>query len=267
MLIVVVIYEENIFSTNVYKSLLKYVTNRVYIFDNSKRCLFDREIEDNWIYNFNGSNDGISKAYNIASIFARKHNFQWMIFCDQDTIFPKNFVKTIITHIDNFPDIKLFVPNIILENGKFISPLRKYFCFTKASNKLRSGILEIEKYVIINSGMVVSLESFLQCGGYNEKVWLDYSDLQFIERFGRFNKNFYAINIIAKQNFSGLETDTVKLVNRFKIFCDSVLHYKSFTLVGRIKIFILVLKRVLSLTIKTRKIQFINLYIKYYLLK
>lgn len=267
ILVVVVIYEENIFQTEIYDSLLSRITEPVYVYDNSSKLLCDREIPGNWTYVFSGTNDGISHAYNTAAQFARISGIDWLLFCDQDTRFPYNYIETVKDTLLKNENISLFAPNVMLRNGNFLSPLKKILKMTKMSRDKRMGIFPLNKYAIINSGMVVSLNKFWECGGYNEKVWLDFSDLQFIDRYCKYNSLFYIMDAVCIQNFSNLETDYNTLKIRYNKFCDSVSNYEATSILGNFEIYLLAFKRAVSLSVRTKKISFIKIFLFTFFLK
>ncbi len=68
--------------------------------------------------------------------------------------------------------------------------------------------------------MLVKLEAFHEVGGYNEKVKLDFSDFQFIERFRKVYKTFYVIDIICEQDFSDDEISLPTQAKRFRYYCE-----------------------------------------------
>lgn len=273
LLIVIVIYETKIYDSVAFKSLSEnitdnYVNFKIIIYDNSKckseEISFRDSLLENYIWDSN--NGGVSKAYNYAARYAKANGFDWLLLADQDTIFPRNIIENYIEAINNNQDIKLFLPKVrVAPNGKFMSPVKNYFFITSLSNTAPSKIINPSKYGIINSGMLINVDAFWNVGGYNNKVWLDYSDFQFIERFSNKYHKAFVIDNECIQSFSNDNPDFNQKITRFKLFCSSVKNYQALKPLNKLWIGYSVLKRAISLTVKSRGIEPLYIFLKYYL--
>jgi GT2 family glycosyltransferase len=240
------------------------------VYDNSTQS----EIKDGSIFSVghlkihyfhDPSNPGVSKAYNFASRYALQLKKRWILLLDQDTTFPIDAISTYIAAIKDYPAIKLFAPVLSLSDGRIVSPSR-YFCKRGfALKNITSGVHSLKNISPINSGILIDLDAFTICGGYNEKVKLDFSDFQFIERFKRNFNQFCVLNIIALHEFSNAETNTEKLNQRFVYYCDGAKNSERNTSGDWLKYFIVVLVRATSLVYRTKNIVFFKTFIYHYL--
>ena len=266
ILIVTVLYNQRLTDTNVYKSLLVNFPY-VYIQDNSsdsKDRVRNEQLPENWVYVAAPENPGLSKAYNSAARYAREKSINWIIIADQDTVFPVDYIDKVREAILEDRE-KLLVPVVKLENGLVLSPAKRMGYFPKMSRTIPSGRLKLRDYAIINSGMAVKTELFEETGGYNEKVFLDMSDVQFLERVANLYPHAKVISACCLQNFSAASDKGDKQIARFSLFCRSVRNYESTRKGGGTMIGGVVLKRMLNLVISTRRLKPVRIYIQEYL--
>lgn len=242
-----------------------------YIYDNSP--VIDTEADSLLrqypmsIYFNDINNSGISKAYNKASEYAAKNNFNWLLLLDQDTMLPTNLLSSYIRAINNNPQINLFVPRVKIKDNKYISPCFYYLKQGHIMRKIPCGLLKIRHYSVINSGIMISLQSFSDLGGYNERVYLDYSDHEFIARFKKKYKYVYVIDNDIIQNFACVSTNLHALVDRYRILCDCVNNIHRDSRLDDILYSIMLFKRAVHLAIKTKHIIFLKIFCNYRLSK
>ncbi len=266
-LAVIVIYNELIDDSDSLNSLDRaFMSDKkmdVLVYDNSKTA---QNIENtkfvnfNFLYHHNPNNDGIGAAYNLGGEIALKRSKKWLLLLDQDTNFARDyFVKMNEASVHN-PEIKLFAPILKISNSIILSPCR-FKCFYGSHLKTISpGINDFSNNQPINSGIMVRLEAFVKAGGYNEKVKLDYSDHQFIERFKKIEKYYYVINSIGEQNFSGLENDLDKILIRFKYFCIGALNFETTTLYKYFLLHLFLVLKLIKKTVKHKTLKFFPVY-------
>jgi len=157
------------------KSYLPFV-GKLYIMDNTnnKKNTYSEEMD--MPYKFNGdenkivylqsvTNLGISKAINIAVGKAKVDGFSHILLMDQDSAFDKSqievYLKFIVSDMESGKNFDLYGP-------------------TREENKE----LEVESGIpIMTSGSIVSIDQFLDVGGYNEKLFIDEVDHEFSLRF------------------------------------------------------------------------------------
>ncbi|VEB96365.1 rhamnosyltransferase [Cedecea lapagei] len=242
------------------------------------------EIKDFFVYNnspseytvpnkYNGANihvvndyknSGVSKAYNEGLSYARKLGYTHVLLLDQDTTFPKHSIDVYKNALAKSPFINLFSPILKTKNEKICSPLR-YKCHRGFTvDDFKPGEYSLEHYSPINSGMLINVEAAVNCGGYNEDVYLDFSDFQFIERFKRYNEKFIVVDLVLLQDFSGEETNVSKLLTRFNIYCECAKRCERNGFNDDFIYFMMVFARALKLVVKTRKLTFIKCFYKKY---
>lgn len=269
ILFILVLYNQEFYSTKVYGSLLKHIENEdIFIWDNSLNPILNVALYDTkYNYRYSDRNLGVSHPYNEGCIFAIDHGYQWVTFLDQDTLFSENYLLELHSSLENHSNIKLFCPIHKLSNGLYLSPVRSIWkCSTLSTNCIK-GMFNIEKYVIINSGLTINIDLFKKTGGYNEKTFLDYSDFQFLDRCSKYISIGYCIDSICLQEFSNNILNVDSLLNRFELFCKSLRGCEISSFKTYIGYQIVVLKRLLSLIYRLKSLYPICIYYKYYLRK
>ncbi len=267
ILFVVVLYNQIFKDTNVYKSLLNRISTRnIFIWDNSTSSELNNGLDSSGFqYVYSLQNRGVSFSYNKAFEYADQKGFQWMVLLDQDTIFSDTFLEKLRLAMYQHPEIRIFCPLHQLTNGLYLSPVKFFMRFTRLSKKRISGVINITEYAIINSGLVVSVDLFKKVGGYNEKVFLDYSDFQFLKRCTQVDTKAFCIASVCIQDFSDNCIDKEKLLNRFSLFCQSLKGYENKTIGDTIECGLVVLKRCLSLAYRLKSFQPFEIYYNQYI--
>lgn len=219
---VVVLYNVNIEDTETYHSLQKQTNSnfKILFVDNSTIVTSNAQYASNKGIDYvsmNG-NAGISNAYNCAIEFLyTKANY--LIWLDDDTTLPFNFIDMIIKQLDK-QDIKVWLP-LVTSNQRIISPTKP-----KEWNKYFSTVEEIEnelpQVTAINSGMCVSMSCY-ETYRYDNRIFLDYVDHVFMEHV---REKQYAIGLLPVelvQNFSmDTKGNTESVQQRFNIFMNDV---------------------------------------------
>lgn len=267
ILIVIVIYNQRITETNVYKTLLS-ENETVFIYDNSPTSQPIDSLPKKWIYIHDPSNPGLSKAYNIAAKYASTNGYSWILISDQDTSYPANAIERYRAYIGYNIHVRMFIPKVRLQDTTYLSPIKSRFYVSRISTSVpSSGEIKLKNYAVINSGILVTTDSFLSCGGYNDKVFLDFSDFQFIERFESQFKTAYLTDIVIQQNFSDKSDTPAKKLHRFEIFCQSLEGYECIQRKDLIFIRLTILRRAIALTIKIRSLKPIKKFLRRYIFK
>jgi len=265
LLLVIVIYKEKLKDSETYKSLISnYPDMPLFIYDNSPVSQHSQdEFNNNVKYVSDTSNVGLSYAYNRAAEYANEKGYKWVLLMDQDTLFCKNILEMFVAAINENPAVSIFAP--IVYSGKILLSPTKNKIFSKIKKPI-TGLLPLSEYNVINSGMLINVDAMMSVGGYNEEVWLDYSDYEFLNRMR--NKGFlnlYIINRICYQTFSeDVQTPKQKL-DRYIVFCSCLKKCKKDTLRKNIFFLYQAIKRMLSLLIKTRSISPILIFKRNYL--
>lgn len=239
----------------------------LFIYDNSQKKsripIFNNiNIEQ---YVWDPTNPGVSKAYNVGVQYAKTIQKEWVLLLDQDTDFKLGVVSEYINAIENSNDIRLFCPILYLENFTIFSPFRKFFKRGFTIKNISPGILPLNKYAPVNSGMLLNTDAFLSSGGYNENVPLDFSDFEFIRKFSKKNRSFMVLNCSAIQNFSNEETDPKVLNARFRFFCIGIKYSIRHNYMDHIQFLLVAAARTFILTKRTKKMIFVKTLYQEYL--
>ncbi|MBD5267197.1 MAG: hypothetical protein HDS41_03265 [Bacteroides sp.] len=268
LLVVIILYKKDLEDSIAYQTLTKASAKSFLIYDNSPVPGKTPSVHNAKIhYVSDTSNQGLSHAYNYAADYAIKHGFDWIFISDQDTFFHDGIIREYDRAVKENPDIKLFLPHVrIAVDGKYMSPVKINRYFAKLSDSAPAGIINPGNYAIINSGMMINTAAFINAGGYNEKVWLDFADFQFIERFARKYDRAFVIDLDCIQSFSDKEDTITQKIARYKNFCSSVKHYQPIKASDRFWIFLVTLKRCASLCAQSKKLTPISIFLKEYIL-
>ncbi len=214
------------------------------------------------------SNPGLSHAYNRAANFAAENGYKWLMLADQDTFFEKDIISKYIFASHKYPEVKFFCPAVTTtDTHHLLSPVKQILYFSRPTRykKFENILIDISSYAIINSGMLINLETFYKAGGYNENVSLDFSDFQFIERLSTISRNACVIDSEAQQDFSNDTQSSEQKLKRYSRFCISLKGYKCNSSLKKIFLNLLVIKRAVSLSLSTKTLLPFNLYLKKYL--
>lgn len=199
------------------------------------------------------NNSGVSKAYNEAAIYAKKNAFQWLLLLDQDTVLPSNIMNIYMEAIREHNDIPLFAPKVKIADKKYISPCAFYLKHGHWLRKVNSGLTKTKYRSVINSGLLISLKAYLNSGGYNDKVYLDYSDHEFFTRFKSLYRYFYVLNVELLQDFACVSKDSDKLLKRYRILCDCVQNVSKKSFGERLLYYFVLFRRGVHLYYLTRE--------------
>jgi len=267
LLLVIVIYKEKLMDSNSYKSLISnYPYMPLFIYDNSPVAQHSQsEFKQNVKYISDISNVGLSYAYNCAAEYAKEKGYEWILLLDQDTLFCGNIIEMFKMAIQGNPGVNIFAP-IIFSGNLLISPA-KINIFRKLRKPI-TGLLPLLEYNVINSGMLVNVEAMQSVGGYNEDVWLDHSDYEFLNRMRKGGYlNLFIIDGICYQSFSDhIQTPQQKL-DRYAIFCMCLQKCEKNTLIDNLFFLYQALKRMVSLLFKTKSLKPIVIFTRNYLTK
>ena len=228
------------------------------VYDNSPSPCLD--ISDNAInYISDPSNPGLSTAYNHAASYAKENGYDWLMLLDQDTIFVDDrYINVCLKLISELKDVVVAVPRVITAKGSLLSPTIHRHHVSTGVGYSQGKYHPLKNALIINSGMLVKVDAFLQVGGYNERVAVDLSDFQFIDRLSREHDSFYAIDYQLEQPFSNDSDDIETLRKRYRLFCRSCRNYEGKW--GTRLIFILLMaRRALSLSLRTGHFIFLGI--------
>ena len=236
----------------------------IFVYDNSPMKQNESIKVGKYIHDI--CNGGLGKAYNAACVYAKENGYQWLMLLDQDTYFPENAIENYNEAIVSQSSVSMITPRHIIENGKFISPTPYHMFTSHVCTDAPTGIVKFSDASPINSGMLVSVESFCHSGGYYENIWLDFSDVAFIEKYKKLYHEYYVMaNVICRQTFSGIETDKKKIYQRFCIYLECARNFRKCVHGISLALTVATIRPTLSRTLKTLNLKYIFAYFKYYL--
>lgn len=266
-LAVVVIYNQQLNDSTTLQSLTKSLGTdnilEVIIYDNSK---YAQSLDDIRFKNFrihyihNHENPGVSLAYNYGAEKAEQLKKEWLLILDQDTHFAEDFFDKMNQGILENPQIKLFAPVLKLSNNKILSPCKFNFFHGRHLKSVHVGVNSLRINQPVNSGLIISLKTFFLAGGYNNKVKLDFSDHQFIERIKKIENQYYVVDSEGEQDFSGMENDLQKIKNRFISYCNGAMNFETSKYYQRFYLHFFLGLKLLKISVKHKSLFFCKIY-------
>lgn len=227
---VIVLYKTDILQSVSYQSMLMGKKDiSLLIYDNSPISSSSHDKLDpawNTVYHHDPLNSGLSAAYNLGAEIAQQSAKSHLILLDQDTTFPSGILDQYEDSITKFEGIGLFSPILKMNNGLVMSPCRYKNHRGKAIESINPGLHSLDRYMPVNSGLCISVNSFFSAGGYNVKVKVDGADFQFLERYKTIDKRFVVMDAICTQDFSAFDPNFESVMKRFVIYQNDVSNYE-----------------------------------------
>lgn len=150
---------------------------------------------------FMKKNNGIANAFNQAAMTAMNETSKYILFLDQDTIIDDaKCLKKLVEEYQSINDTHKIALGCSFVNAQTAKPyFLKYKLFSR-KYYADSGVAEVDS--LITSGMLVDLKKFIQSGMFDQKLFMDFVDMEWSQRvkhlgykiFGTFNiKLFHPI--------------------------------------------------------------------------
>lgn len=265
ILVVVVLYQQRLTDSKTFISLTQNAATisgklTFLVFDNSKDAdsipnMRNVEI----IYQHHPANLGVSAAYNEGYRIALTRKKKWLLLTDQDTDFPKRIISEYQLAIQQHSHIHLFAP-VMKDRYGIISPFSLLGGKGVRIKKMDQEIYPLKRFKIINSGLLISLEAFERSGGYDERFPVDYSDISFIDRVVKNDREFCLVKTTCFHNFSDSNerSNLSDMLSRFELFCKAVRLYKTSSDQSVLLAWI-ILPHALKLSIKMRRLLFLRI--------
>lgn len=214
----IVIYNKSCIESTTFKFISNYSKKiKIIIFDNSTIDCGNKEYcEVNGIsYYTMNQNIGLSRAYNFILNKIKLDKSNYLLILDDDTTLNDEYIKDVLESINqNAADVLL---PLVWSKNELISPSYLSFnCRVKRIKNLR--VINKRKITAINSGMVVRTDIYNDIK-YNENLFLDYVDHDFIKRVRENNYKIKILNSSIYQAFSRNEKQSLSNVKiRFNIY-------------------------------------------------
>jgi rhamnosyltransferase len=216
---IIILYKKDIkFLSKKIKNIYAEVDN-FYIINNSYeqiKNLKDKKIN---IINLN-VNLGIAAAQNLAINLSYKNKDDFILFSDQDTIFPPNFIKNILNFFfyckKKYGNLFAVAPNLYDRNKKVLSG------FVKRNTFFRKNIFKNKSHLennndskiteAMSSGMFIDANKLKKIGYLNENFFLDWVDFDLCWRALKKGYNIIGSRNIIASHFLG--SDSVKIFRK-----------------------------------------------------
>jgi glycosyltransferase involved in cell wall biosynthesis len=156
------------------------------------------------IYYHDGSNPGLSFAYNIALKNASLLNLKWLLLLDQDTNFtPEYFEEILELEINKLPNnVVAVLPRVIsIIDNQMISPTRMTLGGFSKPISIKSGVIN-ESISGINSGTVLSVPFMNSISGFSLNYSLDMLDHWYFRKIEQKCEKVYLLDSLIKQDLS-----------------------------------------------------------------
>lgn len=233
----IVCFREKYWESQSFKNLIESYYNGVYdcqlyisIYDNTDFDKWDILCDSPHYNNINikyyrdASNSGISAAFNYFAKLSQEINAQWIVFLDQDTSLPINFFQKYLEKSLN-TNKSIAFPKVYTKTH-LLSPSYYKWYRTSMIKNISTELL-LKNITAINSGMMIKSDFYIQNGGYNKELRIDFCDHEFIERIN--NKNIFAdiIDVSLYQEFSSQMNNKEKSIERYKLYVKDLKNYKK----------------------------------------
>jgi GT2 family glycosyltransferase len=208
--LVVVLYKTSLEDSKTINSLENIIGEKVnlFVFDNSPIRQYE---SDNFYfrsfkvrYHHDGTNPGLSIAYNYALDLASNTNYSWLLLLDQDTTFTIQYIQEIkrldFNNISN--SVVAIIPRVVSLVGKsIIAPAKMLLGGICRPIKLSSGVVNIP-ISGINSGTLLSIFYMNSINGFSEKYTLDMLDHWYFRKIFNDGKSVYVLDSFINQELS-----------------------------------------------------------------
>lgn len=222
ILVCLVIYEKSIQDSLTWQGLqTQSQPLNIFICDNSKIPQSIPHSVHRLHYVHRADNPGVSTAYNLGAIWAKKQELKWIILLDDDTCLPQEFIHILCCQ----SEADWLAPQVYDDVG-LLSPFKVVDGRGKRLSFIQAGIVASKSTIPINSGSCLNLSSFQRIGGYDEKLPLDFSDFDYFLRAHTHQQigRIYPLSLkhsLSNNDFTNLES----ALTRFKIYVKSALYF------------------------------------------
>lgn len=163
------------------------------------------------------ANKGIAYAQNIGVNIAKDLGAKYILFSDQDTVYPENYISEMKNSIKMYDKV-ILVPSFYNLNRGQIEPIS----LTMSKSVVPKLNTQYEVFHAISSGTFVSMSSFIDIGYYEEKLFIDWVDFEWCWKA---RHKGYKIICIPKIQIKHSLGDIVKSVLGKKITLRSQFRY------------------------------------------
>lgn len=256
----VVVYNKKCQESETLKSVLPWKEHlQIVVFDNSTKDFQNKNYceGESIQYLTHNKNLGLSKAYNRAISALQLKESDYIIILDDDTELSEEYIKSVLD--DTQLGIDILLPRVY-SNQTLISPTNlKYNCASKIVSCVEE--LDMNQISAINSGMVIRGSVFGKIR-YNEKLFLDYVDHDFMKKARMLRSSFKVLDSNIVQHFSRDEKPKLEsALFRFELFKKDFRVY-CFECEVKWYYYLFMCKYIMQCSIKYRTLKFVKSFIK-----
>ncbi|MFD2571261.1 glycosyltransferase [Spirosoma soli] len=232
ILFLIVLYKTDLNESPAFQSLKKTVRPflsqgyvDVLICDNSPSLEIDDfgqidNEEFNLYYLHDPANPGISLSYNRGAEIASLKGKEWMLVLDQDTTMQTDSLQKYVDALKNYPNFPVYAP-MLYSNNLLLSPCKYIMNRGTHLAKIEPGVHFLKARNVLNSGLLISIDAYQNVGGYDENVWLYFSDFVFFDRLKVLYKKFVVVDCLIEHQLSSSDYTNAKFaLNRFTYYCQ-----------------------------------------------
>jgi len=181
---VVVLYQPDLAKLDALISSLSAQVRNLYIIDNSSEALDVSSLSEyqNIEYIFLGENKGIAEAQNIGIEYALNNNADFVLLSDQDSLFPSDYVSSMLAQIDEWSEIAAVAPQFCDENQSGLPQGFLVPGFWGAKRSLSNNLEQVELAQAIASGKLINAKALKEVGLMNGQLFIDWVDLEWCWR-------------------------------------------------------------------------------------
>jgi hypothetical protein len=208
--LVVVLYKTRLEDSITIQTLNHAVQDKVslMVFDNSPERQYNKDDFDfnkfQIQYYHDGSNPGLSYAYNLALEKAIVSKKNWLLLLDQDTSFTKEYIDEILKLDLRIISDKVVsvIPRVIsVKNGKIIAPTKMSLGGICKPIEIGSGLITLPVSGI-NSGTLLSVPFMSSINGFCTNYSLDMLDHWYFREISKRKKYVWLLESSIKQDLS-----------------------------------------------------------------
>jgi rhamnosyltransferase len=163
--------------------------NAMIIVDNSDADGYRQLVEGicrqrGWILLSSGRNEGVGAALNRGVLRLISIGFRWALLFDQDSEPASTMCNEMIASLQRHPqaaNVAVVGPNFVdTATGRSHRILRRHPRLGWWFKKVQVGDSDLPAVtMVITSGSLLRVDAFLECGGFDETLFIDYVDTDF----------------------------------------------------------------------------------------
>jgi hypothetical protein len=278
IMFVIVLFKMNLADSTTFKTLTDCIVFHkvknvdLVVYDNSPvsnspdETVFSGEF--NLIYVKNDKNYGVSYCYNRAAKLASSYKKKYLVLLDQDTVIPFNLLSVYISSVNKWKGFPIYVPKLMSGSVLFSPCNYKFYRGSNMHSSFSHNVCRLRGKNVLNSGLVISITAFEKVGGYEESVWLYFSDFVFFNKLKDFYTHFVVVDCFLEHSLSSVDySDLDTSLKRFKLYVDGAILASKVanSVLAKFFYFFTVLGRSVLMSVRLRNVNFLKAFFVAYL--